>query len=586
MASCSVYGLFTLVLYGFSSTAGVLAMDGNGIVRTCEPITIDRCKGLGYNVTGMPNLVGHETQKGAELQLRTFTPLIQYGCSKKLTFFLCSVYSPMCTPKVLQPIGPCRPMCESVRRRCQPVLQQFGFSWPPALNCSKFPIRNDQHHMCMDGPGIEEDDDEVGTKYVAGNRNEHNNRKTSQSKPSNNWIYGDSKDSYAIRRSCEHVRHPDKYIYVNRSRKCVLLCDQDDIFTRENKYFADIWMSTWAGLCFVSTLLTVITFLIDASRFRYPERPIIFLAMCYNICSIAYIVRLIAGREAISCDSTSISTHRILIQEGLENTDCAIVFLLLYYFSTASALWWVILTLTWFLAAGVKWRHDAIQVHSSYFHLVAWAVPAVKTIVILVMRNVDADELTGVCYVGNQSLDSLMGFVIAPLFVYLILGMSFLLAGFVALFRSRRQERNERNKTDKLEVLMVRIGIFSVLYTVPATCVIACYFYEYTNRKLWYNPNLNISPNIEIFMLKIFMALVVGITSGMWIWTAKTITSWRKFFRRVCFRDKDRKSQFGAIQYHQPGLVHAVPKGSYSSRPAAMRQDKSKRCKNGSETIV
>lgn len=40
-------------------------------------------------------------------------------------------------------------------------------------------------------------------------------------------------------------------------------------------------------------------------------------------------------------------------------------------------------------------------------------------------------------------------------------------------------------KVEKLERLMVRIGIFSVLYTVPATVTIACYFYEYTRGDSW-----------------------------------------------------------------------------------------------------
>lgn len=108
----------------------------------------------------------------------------------------------------------------------------------------------------------------------------------------------------------------------------------------------------------------------------------------------------------------------------------------MYFFGMASSIWWVILTLTWFLAAGLKWGHEAIEMHSSYFHIAAWAIPAVKTIVILIMRLVDADELTGLCYVGNQNLDALTGFVVAPLFTYLVIGTLFIAAGLVALFKS------------------------------------------------------------------------------------------------------------------------------------------------------
>lgn len=46
----------------------------------CEPIRIEMCRGLGYNVTVMPNLVGHEIQGDADFTLQTFSPLIQYGC--------------------------------------------------------------------------------------------------------------------------------------------------------------------------------------------------------------------------------------------------------------------------------------------------------------------------------------------------------------------------------------------------------------------------------------------------------------------------------------------------------------------------
>ncbi|KAK7107798.1 frizzled-10-like [Littorina saxatilis] len=130
----------------------ILGVVGLEAARTCEPIRFDMCKGLGYNVTGMPNLAGQSDQQDAYLTLQHYNPLIQLGCSDQLKLFLCSVYVPMCSEKVLLLIGPCRPMCENVRKRCQPVLNRFGFPWPTDLDCSKFPPSNDQDHMCMDGP--------------------------------------------------------------------------------------------------------------------------------------------------------------------------------------------------------------------------------------------------------------------------------------------------------------------------------------------------------------------------------------------------------------------------------------------------
>ncbi|CAI9547302.1 unnamed protein product [Staurois parvus] len=246
--------------------------------------------------------------------------------------------------------------------------------------------------------------------------------------------------------------------------------------------------------------------------------------------AIAYIAGFLLEDKVVCNDRFSEDSYKTVAQ-GTKKEGCTFLFMMLYFFSMASSIWWVILSLTWFLAAGMKWGHEAIEANSQYFHLAAWAVPAIKTITILAVGQVDGDILSGVCFVGINNVDALRGFVLAPLFVYLFIGTSFLLAGFVSLFRIRTIMKHDGTKTEKLEKLMVRIGIFSVLYTVPATIVIACYFYEQAFREHTNHPPM--SPDFTVFMIKYLMTLIVGITSGFWIWSGKTLNSWRKFYTRL-----------------------------------------------------
>lgn len=58
----------------------------------------------------------------------------------------------MCSDKVPEPIGPCRSLCDSVKSKCEPILKEFGFQWPPSLECSKFHPENNHQHMCNPGP--------------------------------------------------------------------------------------------------------------------------------------------------------------------------------------------------------------------------------------------------------------------------------------------------------------------------------------------------------------------------------------------------------------------------------------------------
>ena len=114
------------------------------------------CHSSATTCCSYPNFVGHEfsQQSEAAVELDSFVPLIDAHKRNQahVKFFLCSVYQPMCTDKVDQVIGPCRPLCEQVQKIVEPTLVHFGFKWPATLNCSKFPAENNQATMCMVGP--------------------------------------------------------------------------------------------------------------------------------------------------------------------------------------------------------------------------------------------------------------------------------------------------------------------------------------------------------------------------------------------------------------------------------------------------
>ncbi|KAJ8020133.1 Frizzled-2 [Holothuria leucospilota] len=501
----------------------------------CEPITIPLCQDVPYNTTIMPNLLGHSRQEDAGLEVHQFYPLVKVECSIDLKYFLCSMYAPVCIDVGLdEPLQPCKTLCLSAKSGCEDLMRKFGFQWPESLACEGFP----EEGLCFDR-----------------NRTTDELAVTTTPPPNSSATTDSWNKAHPFHCPLELQVNGDlKYEFLG-AKNCGAPCHM--YFPSSNEqYFARYWVGCWAMLCAASSLFTVLTFLIDRERFRYPERPIIFLSGCYFIIAVVYVVGF-ALSDKVACMERHQSEGWSVLTQGAKREACTILFMMLYFFQMASSIWWVLLSFTWFLAAGLKWSHEAIERNSHFFHFIAWSIPAAKTIIILTMGEIDGDSLTGVCYTGFSNVKMLVGFVLVPLIVYLIIGSGFLTAGFIALFRIRTFMKHDGTKTDKLEKLMIRIGIFSLLYTVPATLVVACLLYEQANRSKWeeywqsvYCNQLGFScpdknkgvpkytkgqvPDFLFFMIKYLMLLIVGITSGVWIWSGKTFRSWNNFYARLC----------------------------------------------------
>lgn len=488
---------------------------------SCQRIALPLCTGMAYNQTVTPNLLGHADQAEAGLELRQFYPLVKVRCSPELRLFLCSIYAPVCSP-LRQAVPPCRPLCQRARRGCEPLMNAFGFRWPEKLRCHNFPVGGGAQ-MCV-GPGAR-----VATPPPR--------------------TPGDQSLVCPLQlRVPPHLR----YRFLG-AQDCGAPCEARRpggllLFGEEEVKFARRWVGAWAGAGCTGALLTLLTYLLDGRRLAYPERPLLFLSGCSFMVAAAYLGGFLLEDSVACVGGAGEASYRVVVQGSGEEA-CTALFTLLYYFSMAGAVWWVILALGWFLSAALTWGPEAIGGRSAYFHLAGWVLPALQTVAVVATGRVEGDPLTGVCYVGVSSADALRTFVLAPLLLCLLAGTSFLLAAAVSLFRIRATMKRDGADTEKLEKLMVRLGVLGVAYTLPAAIVVACCFYEQTLRPRWERswhlrtcrrfgipcPAGDIAPatpDFAVFMLKYLMTMMVAISPGFWICSQKTLQAWSSFFRR------------------------------------------------------
>ncbi|XP_028847489.1 secreted frizzled-related protein 3 [Denticeps clupeoides] len=107
----------------------------------CEPIRIPACRSMPWNMTKMPNHLHHSTQANAILAFEQFEGLLGTQCSADLLFFLCAMYSPICTIDFQhEPIKPCKSVCERAKCGCEPVMKRYNHTWPESLACEELPL--------------------------------------------------------------------------------------------------------------------------------------------------------------------------------------------------------------------------------------------------------------------------------------------------------------------------------------------------------------------------------------------------------------------------------------------------------------
>ncbi|XP_016982488.2 LOW QUALITY PROTEIN: frizzled-3 [Drosophila rhopaloa] len=518
--------LLTLALASRSSSAasspgqnglnGPVAAGSNGL--QCQRIAVSACQGLGYNMTALPNLAGHTNQLEAELQIAKLVPLIESGCSRRARFLLCSALFPLCSPDVPRPVTACKSLCETVRGECSanapPELMEL---WPSFLHCDGLP-QPEKHELCMQIP-----------QEVAAPGGAPGSPPTT-SPPGGGGGAGEGHPTYRFWRSGAPpapgsgggVLCPQNFSGSPfNPEECVPQCQRDAFHTSAQKKLSESLILGLSAVCFVLTLFALVTFWAEPTRFGYPERPVLFLCLCYNLFSVCYLERIVFHNQARMQDLPV--QGRLLRPACLLTPPCLASYITTSYLSLCAASWWLIFALCFYLSSHKKWSSEALEKRSGLFHVLAWVPPLAPPIAALLLERVRPSELTGMCYAP--------GFVELPALILLLLGLYFTLRASRSLLLLQ-QQLQPTLAHHRFGQIRKRFVVFSLLYFAPtAAGVVAALCERYADSVPSCSTPEDCAPPMPLSawpaLVRIFFQLVGGTLTGLWVWSRKTCESYR-----------------------------------------------------------
>lgn len=314
---------------------------------------------------------------------------------------------------------------------------------------------------------------------------------------------------------------------LNERGNCVYKCGADGFFTTHQKKIVETCILIFSVLCFIFTLFSLITFWTESTRFKFPERPVLFLTLCYNLLSICYLLKIFYQKSTNLPDNeeihefngiTSIKTTDIGVNQCSINSQCLAYFIIISYLIISASFWWLIFGLCWWLSTAKQWSPEALERKSGLFHVLAWLLPLASPIAALLFGAIKKTELTGMC--------TAPGFTEIPSLILLVLGAVFIILSA----RSLRSLRSSW-KNNKLSQVMSRILMFGTIFVAPAIAAIVLMLIDYDKElppclpgEACYLPEKR-TVNITIIR---FACLLMGGISGIWVWSKKTCLSCRK----------------------------------------------------------
>lgn len=512
----------------------------------CELITVSACQNLVYNMTvasapmsmaAMTNGSGNSTSSGepgdgsgirsqldAELLITSLRPVIDSGCSKQALFLFCSSLFPLCSANAPRPVQPCRSLCEQVRKDCFSDAV-FSKLWPSYLDCRTLP-QPENHGLCMQVPP-------EASGSVEKNLTNPPAASGVPTLPVKPWsifnlpqLHQNPIIEPGATRPPHHHHHQNTgpamsagvapvscpTNYTLEYDQCVPKCGAtvDAMYNSRQKEVIEFWTLILSAGCFIFTLMSLVTFWTKATKFEYPDRPLLFMTLCYNLMGLCYLERTILHnprKELIDL----LEFHA----ECNITSQCLAYYIIKNYLLISATTWWLIFGVCWYLSTAKQWSCEALEKKSGLFHVMAWVVPFASPISALLRGNIQKFELTNFC--------TAKGFTEIPALILLVVGAILIFLALVAL----RRLKSTWNQSETLSKVFSRVLLFAIIYLIPALSAVICTFFEQVENPI--EPcNSNVicpaPPKFSLLptLLKLILTLIGGSTTGIWLWSKHT----------------------------------------------------------------
>ena len=471
-----------------------------------EDITCYGAK-LPYSSSG-PSLTNHSSE--SDWSGLSLVP----GCWASVQPLLCAVFHPRCDQETRTTRLVPRSLCRAAVRPCR-VLTSVLPQLPPFLDCDNDEIFSE---------GCEQDSRSERARF---------NLSTTCVAPL--------------------VQTRASSAYWSQVEECGLRC-QSPLLTSSEYDSVHSFIAAGATLSLLCSLFAVMTFMVDwKGGSKYPARAIFYLNLCFVISNIGLLAQFSGDnvRDDIVCRADGVGRHQEPGQG--ENLSCVIIFVLVYFFTQSAAVWTMVLCYSWYVtftwASQPNKVKEVLTKRAPYFHIAAWSMPLVFTIIILASNKVDGSYISGICFVGyNSALDR-------GLLVYLPLCCSLGLASFFAvksvmllleILREVNRGVLPSEAGVKVHRTVIRIVVFGVVTVLAVVTAVSCQLYTVYHQDSWSQSlqqlvlcnigqhlgedtrscSMENKPSMVMIQLELLTLFVSGVLCSSWVWTRTSVTSW------------------------------------------------------------